>query len=149
MPKRMRLVFPHDGVSALAELLEQQAPRTCEVIWAHLPLAGQLEHGQWSGPETYLPIDPRIRIPAEHQTFHTIPGDIGFYALEGGRLVGWPDDMSELAFFYDRGARPSMIDGPVPVNLFARIVEGLTEFADLSRRIRREGVKPFGVERGP
>ena len=147
MPKRIRLIFPDERITATAELLEANAPETCRAIWARLPFEGTLEHGQWSGPETYLPIDPAIRIPPEHQSFHTIPGDIGYYALEGGRMVGWPDDMAELAFFYDRGARPSMIDGPVPVNLFARIVENLEGFADASLRTRREGVKHFRVER--
>jgi len=146
-PRRMRLIFPQEGVSAIAALLESDAPRTCQAIWSRLPFEGALEHGQWSGPETYLPIDPAIRIPPEHQSFHTIPGDIGYYALTGGVMVGWPSDMAELAFFYDRGARPSMIDGPVPMNLFARIVDNLDGFADVSRRIRREGIKPFRVEK--
>ena len=147
MGRRIRLLFPDEGVTAEAELLEREAPETCRVVWDNLPFEGELLHGQWSGPETYLPIDPSIRIGPENQTFRTVPGDVGYYALEGGRMVGSPDDLAEVAFFYDRGARPSMIDGPVPVNLFARIKENLEGFAEVCRRIRREGVKPFRVER--
>jgi len=147
MSKHIRLVFPDEDTFTIAELLETQAPETCRIIWEHLALEGELWHGQWSGPETYLQIDPSIRIPRENQTFHVVAGDVGYYALEGGRVLGWPDDMAEVAFFYDRGARPSMMDGPVPMNIFARMVEDLEGFAEMCRRIRREGVKRFRVER--
>lgn len=147
MSKRICLFFPDGDTFAVAELLETQAPETCRIIWASLPFEGELWHGQWSGPETYLQIDPSIRIQPENQTFHVVAGDVGYYAFEGGRVIGWPDDVAELTFFYDRGARPSMIDGPVPVNIFARIVENLEGFAERCRRIRREGVKRFCVER--
>lgn len=144
--KQMRLVFVDDEVAARADLLEAEAPTTCRELWKRLPFEGELIHGQWSGPETYLLIDPSIRIPPENQTFRVVPGDVGYYAVEGGRMYGWPDDTAELAFFYDRGARPSMIDGPVPVNLFARITENLEGFAAACRSIRREGVKRFRVK---
>ena len=147
MPKRLVLTFPDDGVSATAELLEELAPTTCRILWEHLPFSGELNHAQWSGPEAYLFIDPSIRIGPENQTFHTVPGDIGYYSLEGGRLYGWPDDMAELAFIYDRGAKPSMMDGPIPVNLFASVVDNLKGFAGMCSRIRREGVKTFRVDR--
>ena len=42
---------------------------------------GELHHGIWSGPETYLMIDPSIRIAPENQTFHTEAGDIGYYEM--------------------------------------------------------------------
>lgn len=147
MGRRLRLFFPDESATAFAELLEDDAPQTCRVIWKSLPLEGELIHGQWSGPETYLVIDPSVRIDPEHQTARTAPGDVGYYRVDGGRLVGWPDDLSELAFFYDRGAVPSMITGPVAVNLFARIVDGLEGFAAMCRRIRREGVKRFRIDR--
>ncbi len=147
MPKQIRLVFPDEDVSALADLLEGAAPETCRVIFENLPFESELYYAQWSGPETYLLIDPSIQVAPENQTFHTIPGDIGYYRLDGGRLIDWPDDMAEIAFFYGRGARPSMIDGPVPVNMFARIVENLAGFAEVSRRTRLEGVKRIRVER--
>ena len=147
MANRLRLLFPDEGEESFAELLEREAPRTCRAIWESLPLKGELIHGQWSGPETYLVIKASIRIGPENQTVRTAPGDIGYYAVEGGRLAGWPDDLAELAFFYDRGAVPSMITGPVAVNLFARVVDNLDGFAAMCRRVHREGVKRFRVER--
>jgi hypothetical protein len=148
MTKRLRLTFPGDGVTATAELFEREAPETCRILWDALPFEGELNHAIWSGPETYLKIDPSIRIPPEHQTTHPYPGEIGFYSLPGGRLVDWPSDLSELAFFYGRGARPSMPDGPVAMNLFAWIVENLEGFSEICGRMRREGIKVLRVERG-
>ncbi|HJS75660.1 MAG TPA: DUF3830 family protein [Vicinamibacteria bacterium] len=145
--RRLRLRFPSEQVTSIAELLETQAPRTCQAIWEALPFEGELIHAMWSGPETYLPIDSTLRIEAEHQTTHPLPGEIGFYAIDGGVLVDWPDDMAELAFFYGRGSRPAMPDGPVAMNIFARIIENFEGFQKTCARIQREGVKRLRVER--
>ena len=147
MTKRLRLVVASRRLTATAELLESEAPLTCRAIWDALPFEGDLIHAMWSGPETYLSIDPSIRIPPEHQSTQPVPGEIGYYSVEGNRIVDWPDDMAEIAFFYGRGARPSMPTGPVAMNLFARIVDNLDGFADVCRRIHREGVETLRVER--
>ena len=145
--RRLRLVFSAENVVSVAELLENEAPRTCRRIWEALPFEGELLHAMWSGPETYLPIDPSIRIDPEHQTTHPLPGEIGFYAIDGGVLIDWPNAMAELAFFYGRGARPSMPVGPIAMNVFARIVENFEGFESVCARIRKEGVKILRVER--
>ena len=147
MAKHIRLVFDDERVTASALLLEREAPRTCDAVWNALPFEGELIHAMWSGPETYLPVDPRIVAPPEHQSVQPLPGEIGYYSLPGGRMIGWPEDMAELAFFYDRGARPSMPVGPVAMNIFARIVENLEGFAEICARTHREGVKRLSVTR--
>jgi hypothetical protein len=147
MNKRVVLVFPAENVTAVAELFEREAPRTCEAIWKALPLEGELIHAMWSGPETYFPIDPSIRVEPEHQSVNPLPGEIGYYSLSGGRIVGWPDDFAEVAFFYGRGSRPSMPTGPVAMNVFARIVENLEGFSAVCARIHREGVQKFRMSR--
>ena len=147
MPKQLRLVLPDADVGAIAELLVSDAPKTCQSIWEVLPLEGVLNHGIWSGPEAYLMIDPSIRIAPENQTVQTEAGEIGYYTVDGGRIVDWPDDLSELAFFYGRGARPRMPTGPVAVNLFARVTENLEAFARACDEIRRSGVTTLRVER--
>lgn len=147
MTKRMRLRFGRDGVIAKASLLEADAPETCRALWNALPLAGELQHAIWSGPETYLLIDASIRLPPENQITRAEAGDIAYYAVDGGRIAGWPDDVAEIAFFYGRGAAPRMPTGPVAVNLFARIDDNLDAFATACARIRREGVRELHVER--
>ncbi|HXV65026.1 MAG TPA: DUF3830 family protein [Vicinamibacteria bacterium] len=143
----LKLEFLEENVSAVAILLEREAPRTCRLILEQLPFEGELLHGIWSGPETYLPIDPTILAPAEHQATSLVPGDIGYFALEGGRLVDWPENFAEVLFAYGRGARPSMPTGPVTVNIFGRITGNLEEFARMCARMKREGAKRFRIER--
>jgi hypothetical protein len=147
MTRRIRLLIPDADVTAIAELLETGAPTTCAAIWEALPFQGELNHGIWSGPETYLIIDPSIRVGPENQTVQTQAGEIGYYTVEGGRIVDWPNDLSELAFFYGRGSRPGMPTGPVAVNLFARIIDNLEGFANACDEIRRSGITTLRVER--
>ncbi|MER2091742.1 MAG: DUF3830 family protein, partial [Saccharopolyspora rectivirgula] len=40
MSKRMLITLEKRGVSCVAELLEKDAPRTCEAVWQALPLSG-------------------------------------------------------------------------------------------------------------
>jgi len=147
MTQRIRLALSRDDVVAEAKLLEHEAPETCTTLWEALPLSGELQHAIWSGPETYLLIDPSIRVPPENQITRAEAGDIAFYSVTGGRIVDWPDDIAELAFFYGRGAQPAMPTGPVAVNLFARIVDNLAGFAEACERMRREGIQELRVER--
>ena len=59
----------------------------------------------------------------------------------------WPDGITELCWFYGRDGRPNMPDGPVAINLFARMIGNTTDFFEVCYRIRREGVKPLRIER--
>ena len=119
MTRRIRLCFPEENIESAADLFEGNAPKTCRAIWDALPVEGELNHAIWSGPETYLMIDPSIRIGPDNQTVQTQAGEIGYYTVPGGQIVDWPQDLAEIAFFYGRGARPHMPTGPVAVNLFA------------------------------
>jgi hypothetical protein len=149
MSKRFELTFLKEDIVAVAELTESKAPETCRILWDALPFEGDLVHGIWSGPECYLPIDPQIQCPAEYQSKSPLPGEIGFYSQKGGRIIGWPDDFSEIAVFYGRDTRPSMPHGRVCMNIFARIVDGFDAFAEVCARTHREGVKPLRVARLP
>jgi len=56
-------------------------------------------------------------------------------------LLGYPEDIAEICWFYDRDARPSTAEGPVAVNLFGRFTEGWDEFALVCRSMRGQGSK--------
>jgi hypothetical protein len=83
----------------------------------------------------------------EHATTAVLPWEIGFVSLRARDYFGVEADFSEFCFFYDRGARPSMLEGPVKVNLFARFVSGQDELYRLCYRMRKEGQKRFTVRR--
>jgi hypothetical protein len=90
-------------------------------------------------------LDRYIVVPRENSTTKVIPGDVGYTQFEGGIYYGIDEGFSEFCWFYDRDAVPSMPDGPVPVNIFARIVEGADAFYAVCRRMRREGSKRVAV----
>ena len=141
--RKIRIELPDDDVCVTASLLEDQAPRTCEIIWSHLPIKGSLFHGQWSGPEVVLLLDATaFRVEPENLIHRgVLPGDVVYWHGKGGEWVGQSEDISEIAFFYGRGAVPQMMQGPVPVNLFARIDGPLDAFVGACMRTRMEGRK--------
>jgi hypothetical protein len=146
MVRRLSITFVDEGVTAIAELLEDEAPKTCAAVIAALPQAGDAHHATYSGSEVAFILDRDLGIGRENATSKVIPGDLAYTRFDGGVMWGFPKDFAELCWFYDRDAVPSMPDGPVPVNIFGRFTEGFAEFAAVCRRMRREGVKRIDVK---
>lgn len=129
---------------ATARLLDDVAPLTCRAIREALPFEGPARHGIYSGSEVLLFIPPEVDPPRENALSRVKPGDIGFYSFEE-RDSGSRREYSEIAWFYGDDARPSMADGPVAVNLFARFEHGFADVAKLCHRMRIEGARPLRV----
>ena len=52
------------GESALADLLDDEAPETCELIWTLLPVEAKAIHGMYSGAEVFAMLsDPPRSMP--------------------------------------------------------------------------------------
>lgn len=147
MPRRIRFEFFEEEVVAAARLLEQHAPRTCGAIWEALPFEGPARHGIYSGSEVLLFIPPGVQPPRENAISRVWPGDIGYYSFEERGESGGTHPVAEIAWFYGRDARPSMPDGPVAVNLFARFEDGFEDVVRLCHRMRLEGAKSLHVSR--
>jgi hypothetical protein len=145
MATRVVLTFVDEGVSAVAELLEDQAPKSCAAVLAALPQTTEAHHATYSGSEVAFILDRDLEVGKENATSKVIPGDLAYTRFEGGELWGFPNTFSELCWFYDRDAVPSMPDGPVPVNIIGRFVENFAAFAAVCRRMRREGVKRIEI----
>lgn len=143
--RKMLIQFPSENISVTVELLDDQAPNTCEGIWRHLPLSGPTVHGIYSGSEAVLFLDSSIKLPEENITSRVVPGDIGYTFIPGGKYVDIPNDIAEIAIFYGRDAQPMMPDGPWPVNIFGRVIEGLDDLARVCRSLRWEGAKTATV----
>ncbi len=133
-----------------AQLLEEEAPRTCQAIWELLPLEGQAKPGLVSGSEAYLTLKGGSGIPFENQTIYPIPGDIVFYLQPSTYVdpeVGGAERHREtIGVMYGL----AQVCGPVvplPLNLFATAVEGLSEFSAEVARMRREGFGPLTISR--
>jgi hypothetical protein len=141
------LAFVDEGVSVEASLLEDEAPRTCEAIWAHLPATGYVQPAVYSGSEAVVHLPDRFQVEAENQTSRVLPGDVAYYFQPGGRMFGFPQDICEICWFYGRDGVPGMPGGPVNVNIFARICGNPEPFYRICRRLRYEGRKPFRISR--
>lgn len=146
MATRLVFTFVDEGVSAVAVLHEDQAPKTCAAVIAAMPQSGDSHHATYSGAEAAIILDRDLPdVPRENATTKVIPGDLGFARFDGGVMYGFPDSFSELCWFYDRDTTPSMPDGPYPPNLIGTFVEGFAEFAAVCRRMKREGVKKLDI----
>jgi Protein of unknown function (DUF3830) len=138
--------FLDEGVAASARLLGREAPQTCRAVLDALPTAGLARHGIYSGSEVYLVLPLLLAPPREHATTIVGPGDVGFLTVEKGSRYGIEEDYSEVCWFYDLDATPSMPEGPIAVNVFARLYDAATFFA-ICRRMRLEGAKRLEIAR--
>jgi Protein of unknown function (DUF3830) len=138
--------FLEEGIAASARLLEEQAPETCAAVLAALPAAGSARHGIYSGSEVYLVLPVLLTPSREHATTIVGPGDVGFLTVEKGSGYGIEEDYSEVCWFYDLDATPSMPEGPIAVNVFARLYDADAFFA-VCRRMRLEGAKRVEITR--
>ena len=147
MAKYIELLFIDQNISTRARLLEEEMPRTCNELLKHLPLEHDATHARYSGSEVAMLLSTEIKIGREKATCAVQTGDVAYVWLNRDDHYGLDDDISEICWFYDRDSRPNMPDGPVSVNIFARIVGDPAAFYSVCYRIRREGAKRFKVER--
>ena len=138
--------FLDEGVAASAQLLREEAPETCRAVLDALPAAGSARHGIYSGSEVYLVLPVLLSPPREHTTTIVGPGDVGFLTVEKGSGYGIEEGYSEICWFYDLDATPSMPEGPIAVNVFARLHDARPFFA-VCRRMRSEGAKSVEIAR--
>jgi len=76
-----QIEFDIDGQVFVADLLEDEAPRSVEALREFLPLESELMHVRWSGHATWVNIDEidLPEIPRENHTVYPSRGDILLY----------------------------------------------------------------------
>ena len=146
MPDEIVLRFVDEGVAASARLLGDDAPETCRAVLDALPVSGTARHGIYSGSEIYLVLPQVLEPPREHATTIVGAGDVGFLTVEKGSGYGIGETYSEICWFYDLDATPSMPEGPIAVSVFARLHDADSFFA-VCRDMRLEGAKRIEVAR--
>lgn len=142
MARFLSITLTGRGVSCRARLLDDEAPRTCALVWEALPLAGQAYHGKYARNEVYTLLPPLGTLGRENTTVTPIPGDVCFFGFDAGDIgnpaYGYdeggqgnsPLGATDLAIFYGRNNLLLNGDvGWVPGNVFATIEEGLAEMA--------------------
>jgi hypothetical protein len=148
-PTAIRLSFVEHAVAVEAKLLWAEAPRTCAAVVEALPTRGPAHHAIYSGSECVHVLDQVLRLGAENATSEVTKGDVAFTWMAAGSSYGVDRDFAEICWFYDIDAQPRMWEGPVEVNIFAKIVGDAAPFYAVCRRMRREGVKAFQIEAAP
>lgn len=161
MARCITITLDKRGVSCLAKMLDDAAPRTCAAVWEALPQSGQVYHGKYARNEIYnlVPAFAPVEPGKENTTVTPIPGDVCYFAFDsddlGNPAYGYepaadvraedPEagrSIIDLAIFY--GRNNLLINGDqgwVPGNVFATIVEGLDEMAAACQSIWMDGAR--------
>ena len=86
MPRYIEISLRHRGVTCVAALLDDQAPRTCRAVWDALPQEGDVYHAKYAGNEFYalVPAFPSEPLGIENGTIVPAKGDVGYLHLPAG-----------------------------------------------------------------
>lgn len=142
MPKYLEFRFEDQNISARARLLEAEMPRTCREIIINLPLEAKATHARYSGSEVAMLLSTTIKIEREKATCSVETGDVAYVWLNRDDHYGLDDDVAEICWFYDKDSTPTMAEGPVMVNIFARFEgDDLATFYSASADTRITGQK--------
>lgn len=151
-PRKIRLSFPATGESAVAQLLDEEAPNVCQQIWDWLPVEHKAVHGQFSGAEVFVLLNQPKQLPSEQMVQLPLPGEL-LYFFDPGRSVNSGNQaFAEVCVIYDRGVTLRGPEGvPTHASLFARIPGDWKydwiPFAKACRRVRWEGPQLLRIER--
>jgi hypothetical protein len=150
--RHIRLTFVDTGESVIAEMLDDEAPKTCQLVWDMLPLEYDLYHGRYSGSEVFILLDEAKPAPLEKRTQLPLPGEILYWYDEGTAVTSSGRPVAEILMAFGRGVVLRGPEGvPSHANLFARIPGDWkydwVDFAQACGRVRTEGLKKLRIER--
>ena len=152
-PKRrqIKLTFPATGESALAEMLDDEAPGVCEHVWQLLPVETKVIHGMYSGLEVFMMLENPKPCPQENLVQLPLPGELLYYFDENMGAAGGRKPVAELVLVYGRGVVLRAHEGvPTHCALFARIPGDWKydwqDFAKACRKARWEGPQLLRIE---
>jgi hypothetical protein len=151
MSRHIRLSFPVTGESAIAEMLDQEAPAVCDYIWSLLPVESRAIHGMYSGSEVFQLIDNPQPVAPQNLTTLPLPGELLYFYDAGGNVTSRPGAVGEICLVYGRGVSLKGPEGvPTYASLFARIPGDWKydwkPFAQACRRCRWEGPQILRIE---
>lgn len=151
MARFVTITLEKRGVTAVARLLDEDAPRTCAAVWGALPQGGDAQHAKYARNEVYTmvprfaPEEPGI----ENPTVTPIPRDVCYFSFAEGQLDrAFKADQAitdlpgvvDLAIFYGRNNLLLNGDiGWIVGNVFATIEEGFDEIAAACHDVWRSG----------
>ncbi|MCR8486977.1 MAG: DUF3830 family protein [Crenarchaeota archaeon] len=151
---KIKVVIPEEKFEMEVELLTSEAPKTCSALQKILPIEAKLIHAMLSGNEVLieLPEKNKLGLDPENWVYHVIPGDVLYWYSHWGQAKYLRDnpEIDEIVFIYDRYTKLRDISHhETAANLFGRISSDskLIKFAEICRRIRKEGPKIVKLEK--
>ena len=150
--RQIRLTYVATGESVVAEMLDDEAPEVCRLVWDMLPVEKRVLHGQFSGAEVFALVDKPIQHPPENICQLPLPGEI-LYFFDGSNSVNnSKKPVAEICIVYNRGVTLRGPEGvPTYCSLFARVPGDWkydwTQFRDACRKCRWEGPQTLRIER--
>jgi hypothetical protein len=155
MTRSIVIEFPRLNASARAELLDAQAPQTCDLIWERLPFEETAYHCIRCGKEVFALIPPLARVPpAENRCMVPAPGALWFihfppdYQYNPPGFVGDPKGTFDFVIWY--GADSWALDPGgrfVTGTHWAKIVDGLDPFAAACEQVWLTGTERMRVRK--
>jgi hypothetical protein len=164
-----KMLFELGGTSAVAEMLDDVVPMTCDAVWNILPVEGMSIHANWASREIMLHLqgDKILRLPPEGPARRgtTAPGDIVYFwrspQMSRGKQLAYSAqfqrELSEFAIFYGDPAGGGLAADDPPrtgrasklqvSTLFARFLDPAPEFLRKCEEIRHNGLQKLVVKR--
>ncbi len=145
--RRVEIAFA-GGERFVMELLERDAPRCCDTVWANLPFDASAYHATASGYTVWHPVSFWTGMVEHPRVYGASPGDVLINSqvlpvtMQGGVVI--PQEIyiayGPVAFFN--------FSGWFPMAHFGRIIEGdLDRLAAACRRVHRRGQERISYRR--
>jgi hypothetical protein len=152
--RKIRLSFPATGQSVIAEMLDDEAPEVCRLVWEMLPVESKALHGMYSGAEVFLLLERPVPHPPENLCQIPLPGEVFLFYDGSLSVTGTRQPIGENCFVYNRGVTLRGPEGvPTHCSLFARVPGDWkydwVDFQQACRQVRREGPQMLRIEREP
>jgi hypothetical protein len=150
--RQIKLTYVNTGESAIAEMLDDEAPAVCEHVWSILPIEHRVLHGQYSGAEVFALLDQPKPLPPENNCQLPLPGELLYFYDGTTSVIQKKGAIAEIVLVYGRGVVLRGLEGvPTYCSLFARIPGDWkydwTAFRDACKRARLEGPQVLRIER--
>lgn len=121
----------------IADLLEEQAPKTCAAFWDALPFEQEMLQVKWSGHASYVLTNINLKEAECSRCYGVCPGDI----LYNPHVHDAAEHPHEVSVVYGPAAMAS-VAGFAIMNFFARIPpEYIKELYDVGIEISQKGLK--------
>jgi len=150
--RQIRLTYPELNVSVVADMLDEEAPTVCQIVWDMLPIEKKVLHGMYSGAEVFALLDKPVQHPPENLCQLPLPGELLYFYDGSSSVANSKKPVSEICVVYNRGVVLRGPEGvPTHCSLFARIPGDWkydwTDFQNACRKARREGPQELRIER--